>query len=189
MSQAIKILLADDHETLLEAVAFRLDQEADLQVVGRVFKADDAVTLARTAEPDVVVLDIDLPGKASFDAAREIKQDRPQTHIIYLSGFTNDRYIEDALRSGCSGYLTKDEPLETVINAIRNAVRNGAYFSPRVRERLIVDPEKGLTLDGGGGGNEGVNLNPARTGDAALPRSGHEQEADRDRSHPQRQHG
>lgn len=141
------ILIADDHALLLDAVGDRLEQEPDLRVVGRVFNADDAIALARRLRPDVVLLDIDLPGKVSFDAARQIKQDNPDTHILYLSAFSNDRYIEDALRSGCSGYLTKDEPLERVIEAIHSAVNNGAYYSPRVRERLVIDPDKGLTLD------------------------------------------
>jgi len=147
MQSDIKVLIADDHALLLEAVGDRLSQEPDLTVVERVYNADDAVAMAGRHKPDVVLLDIDLPGKASFDAARQIKADRPDTHIIYLSAFSNDRYIEDALRSGCSGYLTKDEPMETVIEAIRSAVNNGAYYSPRIRERLVVDPEKGLTLD------------------------------------------
>lgn len=147
---ATKILIADDHALLLEAVADRLDQETDLEVVGRVHNADAVVELASELKPDVILLDIDLPGKASFDAAREIKKNLPQTHILYLSAFSNDRYIEDALASGCSGYLTKDEPMETVIHAIRGIVSDGGYYSPRVRERLVVDPEKGLTLDGKG---------------------------------------
>jgi DNA-binding NarL/FixJ family response regulator len=147
MPSDIKVLIADDHALLLEAVGERLSQEPDLTVVSRVYNADDAVVMAARHQPDVVLLDIDLPGKASFDAARQIKADRPETHVVYLSAFSNDRYIEDALRSGCSGYLTKDEPMETVIQAIRSAVDNGAYYSPRIRERLVVDPEKGLTLD------------------------------------------
>ncbi|MFN3167832.1 MAG: response regulator [Phycisphaeraceae bacterium] len=147
MPTDIKVLIADDHALLLEAVGDRLSQEPGLTVVGRVFSAGEAVDLSAQRKPDVVLLDIDLPGKASFDAARQIKADHPDTHVIYLSAFSNDRYIENALRSGCSGYLTKDEPMDTVIGAIRSAVDHGAYYSPRVRARLVVDPDKGLTLD------------------------------------------
>jgi DNA-binding NarL/FixJ family response regulator len=150
MSTPLRILLADDHAVLLESISDRLEREEDFEVVSRVHTADDAVRLAQELKPDVVVLDIDLPGQASFDAARQIKTDKPETHVIYLSAFSNDRYIEDALQSGCSGYLTKDESMETVITAIRSAVTNGAYYSPKVRERLVVDPEKGLTLEGAG---------------------------------------
>lgn len=146
----LTILIADDHALLLEAVGDRLEREADFTVVARVYNADDAVDMAQHHKPDVVLLDIDLPGKASFDAARQIKAERPETHIIYLSAFSSDRYIEDALRSGCSGYLTKDEPIETVIEAIRSAINNGAYYSTRVRDRLVFDPQKGLTLQNDG---------------------------------------
>jgi len=150
MDSPLRILLADDHALLLESIADRLDREEDLVVVSRVHNADDAVRVAQELKPDVVLLDIDLPGLASFDAARQIKRDKAGTHIIYLSAFSNDRYIEDALQSGCSGYLTKDESMETVIQAIRSAVAHGAYYSPKVRKRLVVDPEKGLTLENAG---------------------------------------
>jgi len=150
MDRTLRILLADDHALLVESIADRLGRESDFEVVSRVHNADDAVQAARDTRPDVVLMDIDLPGQSSFDAARAIKQDRSDTHIIYLSAFANDRYIEDALRSGCSGYLTKDESIDIVIKAIRGAVSNGAYYSPKVRERLVVDPEKGLTLEGAG---------------------------------------
>ena len=150
MEDTLKILLADDHALLVESIADRLGREADFEVVARVHNTDDAVQVARDTQPDVVLMDIDLPGQASFDAAREIKEHNPETHIIYLSAFSSDRYIEDALQSGCSGYLTKDESMEVVIMAIRSAATNGAYYSPKVRERLVVDPEKGLTLEGSG---------------------------------------
>jgi len=150
LSETLKILLADDHAMLIESIAGRLGKEEDLEVISRVHNADDAVQVARETRPDIVLMDIDLPGQASFDAVRQIKADNPDTHIIFLSAFSSDRYIEDALQSGCSGYLTKDESMEVVIKAIRSAASNGSYYSPRVRERLVVDPEKGLTLEGSG---------------------------------------
>lgn len=150
MDTPLRILLADDHALLVESISDRLEREADFEVVSRVHNADDAVRLARETHPNVVLMDIDLPGQASFDAARQIKADNPKTHVIYLSAFSNDRYIEDALQSGCSGYLTKDESMEVVINAIRNAISGIAYYSPKVRERLVIDPDKGLTLESTG---------------------------------------
>ncbi len=146
----ITVLLADDHELLIGTLGDRLDKEPGLRVVGRVKDAAQAVSLARETSPAVVLLDIDMPGKVSFDAAREIKEALPDTQVVYLSSFFNDRYIEDALRSGCSGYITKDEPVERVVEAIRQVAQNGAYYSPKVRDRLVADPERGLVLDGEG---------------------------------------
>ncbi len=151
MPDIITILIADDHALLAETLSERLAREPDLTVLGHVTDADEAVAQAQRDRPAVVLLDIDLPGQVAFNAAQQIKQTHPGTHIIYLSAFSNDRYIEEALRSGCSGYVTKDEPIETVIEAVRMAVTNGAYFSPRVRSRLVVDPDKGLTLEDAGG--------------------------------------
>lgn len=149
-TNTIRILIADDHAMLVESLADRLERQPDMQVVARVYNTDDALAAARDQKPDVVLMDIDLPGQASFSAAKQIKQALPGSHVVYLSAFSNDRYIEAALSSGCSGYLTKDEPIETVVEAIRSAVNSGAYYSPRVRERLVVDAEKGLVLEGDG---------------------------------------
>ncbi|MFI4860024.1 MAG: LuxR C-terminal-related transcriptional regulator [Phycisphaerales bacterium JB063] len=146
----ITILLADDHEMLMDSLADRLDKEPDLRVVGRVTDASLAVEAANRLEPTVVLLDIDMPGKVSFDAAREIIASHPDTRVIFLSAFFSDRYIEDALRSGCSGYVTKDESADRVVDAVRQAANDGAYYSPKVRDRLVVDPEKGLTHEDAG---------------------------------------
>ena len=145
----ITILLADDHELLSSTVADRINREPDMRVVARVGDGSAVVGAVREHRPDILLLDIDMPGTVSFDAAREALALHPRMRVIYLSAFHTDRFIQDAIDSGGAGYVTKDEPAEHVIEAIRLASEGGAYYSPRVRDRLVADPERGLILAGG----------------------------------------
>ena len=141
MSDAIKVLLADDHTLLRRAVARVLHENSAITVVAEVGNADDAITAALRFAPNVVVLDIDMPGVASFDAARTITARVPSAKILFLSAFTHDRYIEAALACGALGYLSKNEPPEKVIDAIRAVAMGQCYFSPEVQSRLVIDSD------------------------------------------------
>lgn len=139
MTSPIKILMVDDHALLRETLRDRLDGEADLEVVGQAGNADDAIGLAEQLHPQVVLMDIDMPGKSCFAAARTIRTVDPDTSIIFLSAFFHDRYIESALDAGATGYITKDEPPDRILEAVRMAARQMAYFSPKVQSRIVVD--------------------------------------------------
>ena len=145
-----KILLVDDHTLMRETLRDRINQEQDLEVVGSASSADEAVELAGQLSPDVVVMDIDMPGRLCFDAACDIVAMSPEVRMVYLSAFFNDRYIRDALRAHAVSYLTKDESPEVVVDAIRQAAEGLAYFSPNVRDRLVVGPDNTITLEDDG---------------------------------------
>ncbi|NLX13568.1 MAG: response regulator transcription factor [Phycisphaerales bacterium] len=145
MSKKIAVLLADDHALVRATLADRLAAEADLEVVGQVGNADEAVSQCIQRQPDIVLMDIDMPGLQCFEAARTIQARCSNTRIIYLSAFFSDRYIEEALTVEAAGYVTKSEPPEAVIEAIRTAVAGRVYFSPEVRSRIIFTP-KGARL-------------------------------------------
>jgi DNA-binding NarL/FixJ family response regulator len=155
MSDTIKVLLADDHTLVRRAVARVLHDNPMLTVVAEVGNADDAISAALRFQPDVVVLDIDMPGVASFDAARTIAARVPNARILFLSAFTHDRYIEAALACGGLGYLTKNEPPEKVAEAIRTVAAGQTYFSPEVQSRLVID-------------SDGVHLGESRGRAASL---------------------
>ncbi|MEM1107561.1 MAG: response regulator transcription factor [Planctomycetota bacterium] len=146
--EARTVLLVDDHTLVRETLRERIDREPDLQVVGSVSSADEAVDRAGELSPDVVVTDIDMPGRLSFDAACDIVAMSPDVRIVYLSAFDNDRYIHDALRSHAVSYVTKDESPDVVVEAIRQAANGLSYFSPRIRDRLVIGADKKITLDG-----------------------------------------
>ncbi len=139
MSERTTLLLADDHTLVREALKTQLEREPDFSVVAAVSNADDAVTEALRLKPDVVILDIEMPGQQCFDAARTIKMQLPETHILFLSGFHHDRYIEQAIVAEASGYLTKTEPPQRLIDAIRTVMAGGICYSPEIRARIILD--------------------------------------------------
>ena len=146
MSKPTTVLLVDDHALLRETLGQRLEQEMDIEVVGLAENADQAVQLAEKTRPNVVVMDVDMPGRVSFDAAREIQRLCESARLVFLSAFFTDSYIEDALAAGALSYLTKDEPADAVVDAIRQAREGVASFSPKVRERLVVKPDQGVSL-------------------------------------------
>jgi DNA-binding NarL/FixJ family response regulator len=148
MSHSISILLVDDHALLRDTLQDRLQKEPDMVVVATASDAGAAADLVAEHRPDVVIMDIDMPGQSCFDAARRIKQATPDTNIIFLSAFFHDSYIESALAAQATGYITKDEPPEVIVAAIRRAAAQLAYFSPRVQSRIVVD-ERGVHLAGG----------------------------------------
>ena len=145
MNRRISILIADDHETLRELLKDRLEQQADMCVAAHVGDADSAVEQAVALRPDIVLMDIDMPGLSVFDAAERILARCPDTRVIFLTAFVRDRYIEQALAVQAWGYVVKTERPETVVKAIRSVAGGCAYFSPAVQERLVVS-SKGTRL-------------------------------------------
>ena len=146
----MNILLVDDHAVLREALAERLQREASISVVGTASDAAEAIEACRQEQPDVVVMDIDMPGLNCFDAARRILSTQPGIRIVFLSAHTNDNYIEQAIDVGAVGYLTKSEPPDTVIEAVREAAAGRVYFSPEIMSRMVVgDGQVGLASDHG----------------------------------------
>lgn len=139
MSKLITILVADDHALVRGMLRDRLSAESDMRVVACVSNADEAVDQAIAHLPDVGLLDIDMPGISSFQAARSIVIGSPNTRIIFLSAFFHDRYIEQALEMKAWGYITKNESEQVVINAVRGVASGLAYYSPEIQSRIVVD--------------------------------------------------
>lgn len=136
--QQVRILLADDHMLVRDVLSERLNREERFTVVAKAVNAEEAVHLAAAHTPDIVLMDIDMPGLICFDAAERIMAMHPKTHIIFLSAFFNDRYIEQALRIKARGYVTKREPPEVVVAAVNEVAAGGVYFSNDVRARMVV---------------------------------------------------
>lgn len=139
MPDRIRILLVDDHDLVRGMLAGRLEREPDMTVVGGVATADEALGLAVTAQPDVVLMDVDMPGMLCFDAAREVRRRCPVTRVVFLSAFFHDRYIAQALDVQAWGYVTKSEPEESLVRAVRKVAAGVAYFSPEVQARMVLD--------------------------------------------------
>ena len=138
-SSPISVILADDHSLVRGALSGWLKATAGFNVIAEVGNADAAIDEVIKHRPNVVVLDIDMPGLQCFDAARAIKAHSESTRVLFLSAFFNDHYIENALAVEASGYVTKSEPPDVVVQAIRAVAAGGVYFSSEVQSRLIVD--------------------------------------------------
>jgi DNA-binding NarL/FixJ family response regulator len=139
MTPSTHIVLADDHALMRDMLGSCLDRLPDIHVVARCGAADEALAAVRRFKPDVVILDIDMPGMSCFEAARAIRAECPESRTIFLSSYFHDAYVDQALAVEAAGYVTKSEPPEVVIEAVR-AVRAGLrYFSAEVEARLVVE--------------------------------------------------
>jgi DNA-binding NarL/FixJ family response regulator len=141
VNEASSILIADDHTLVRDMLTERLNAEPDMRVVASVGNATDAVAAAVRTMPDILLMDVDMPGLTCFEAVKNIRARCPNTRVLFLSGFTNDRYIDQALAVQASGYLTKDESPDTIIRAIRTVKEGGAYFSPDIQSRIVIDAQ------------------------------------------------
>lgn len=145
MSERISILLVDDHTLVRESIRQRLAAEPDMCVVASVSTADEALAQAAILRPQLVVMDVDMPGMNCFDAARAILRALPAARIAFLSGFCDDRYIGESLATPARAYILKSEPPEAVIAALRAVAAGGSYYSPEIQSRLVVN-EHGVRL-------------------------------------------
>ncbi|MCK6552784.1 response regulator transcription factor [Myxococcota bacterium] len=116
-----------------------LSREADIEIVGEAASARDAYTVIEETKPDVVIIDVSLPGNDGFAATREILRRVPTCKILVLTMHANEDYAAQALSAGASGYALKDQATDDVVNAIRAVARNETYFAPRFSVDALVD--------------------------------------------------
>jgi two-component system, NarL family, response regulator NreC len=135
----IRVLLTDDHTLFRQGIRTLLAAEPDIEVVGEAASASEAVTMAHALRPDVVLLDVGMPGLSSFEATRQIRKDRAETRVIFLSMYDDEDYLAESVEIGASGYILKESPAEHLISAIREVSRGGNYLSPRLLARLVDD--------------------------------------------------
>jgi DNA-binding NarL/FixJ family response regulator len=133
--------LADDHALLRDSLAQQLDREPDFKVVGQAGSAQDAWDATLEHLPNILILDIDMPGQSCFDVARQVHKRCPATKVLFLSAFFHDRYIEQAIAAQAFGYITKSEPAAKVIEALRRIVSGEPYYSEEVLARIVIDRE------------------------------------------------
>jgi two-component system, NarL family, response regulator NreC len=135
----IRVLLTDDHTLFRQGIRTLLAGEGDLEVVGEAANGGEAIALARQLRPDVVLMDIGMPGISSFEATRQIRKERPDTRIIFLSMYDDEDYLAESVEIGASGYILKESPAEQLVTAIREVQHGGHYLSPRLLSRLVDD--------------------------------------------------
>jgi two-component system response regulator NreC len=135
----MRIVIADDHTLFREGVAKLLSHENSIHVVGEAANGNDAVARCSELHPDILIIDISMPGLSPFEATRQIKKARPETKVLFLSMFDDEDYLTQALESGASGYLVKDVPARQLMAAVCEIARGGTYLSPKMLSRLVDD--------------------------------------------------
>ncbi len=133
----IRLVLADDQELLRDGFAMILGNQPDLEVVGLAADGAEAVSLVREQRPDVVLMDIRMPGLDGLEATGQILTDVPETKVLVLTTFDLDEYVYRALRAGASGFLLKDAPRATLLAAVRSVAAGGSLLSPEITRRLV----------------------------------------------------
>lgn len=135
----IRILLADDHTLFRQGVRTLLSAEPDMEVVGEAADGNGAAEKAAELRPDVVLMDIGMPGPSSFETTRHIKRNRPETRVLFLTMYDDEDYLVESMEVGASGYVLKDSPAPQLVAAVRDVCRGGSYLSPRMLSQLVDD--------------------------------------------------
>jgi DNA-binding NarL/FixJ family response regulator len=128
MNDRIRILLAEDQEIVRQGLRYIIDAQPDMVVVGEAADGNDAVRLAFSVEPEVVLMDIRMPERTGIEATRDILKTRPGTRIILLTTFDIQEYVYDGIRAGAVGYLLKDAETQTLLEGIRAASRGAVIY-------------------------------------------------------------
>jgi DNA-binding NarL/FixJ family response regulator len=135
----IRVLLADDQALLRAGFRLILDLELDLEVVAEAADGHEAVRLTRELQPDVVLMDIQMPGIDGLEATRLLAADSTTARILILTTFDLDEYVYDAMKAGASGFLLKDAGREQLVAAVHTVAAGEALLAPSITRRLIED--------------------------------------------------
>jgi len=134
----IRVIIADDHTIVREGLKQLLGAAADLEVVGEARDGHEALKIVRDTEFDVLLLDLSMPGKGGMELIRQVKDEKPKVRIVVLSMHAEHQYAVRAIKTGASGYLTKDSATTQLVAAIRKVAGGGAFISAEVAEQLAL---------------------------------------------------
>lgn len=135
----IKVVIADDHRLFGEGIKSLFAQTGDYEVVAMAEDGRQAVELARRHKPDIVIMDIAMPGQNGIDATRSIGESCPDTRVVALSMHAERSFVLETLKAGAAAYLLKDEAFETLLDALAMVLDGGTYLPPRVSSLLLQD--------------------------------------------------
>lgn len=139
MSEKISVLITDDHALVRQGIRDFLELQPDLTVVGEAHSGEAAARLAGELAPDVILMDLVMPGIGGVEATRQVKQASPRSQVIVLTSYHEDEYIFPALRAGALSYVLKDIGPEELAETIRKAARGESILHPRVAARVVQE--------------------------------------------------
>lgn len=135
--ESIHVLIADDHALYREGARKMLSVAQDIEIVGEAASGEEAISQALALQPDVILMDLKMPGINGMEATRRILYTSPRIGVLVLTMFETDETVFAAMRAGARGYLLKDADQEEVVRAVKAVNRGEAIFSPAIAERLI----------------------------------------------------
>jgi two-component system, NarL family, response regulator LiaR len=137
MSEEITVVLTDDHAIVRQGVRAFLETQRDLKVVGEAGSGEEAVALCETLAPDVVLMDLLMPGMGGVEATRRVKAISPRTQVIVLTSYHEDEHVVPAIRAGALSYLLKDVSAGEIAGAIRKAAQGEVTLSPTIAAQMM----------------------------------------------------
>ena len=137
MMEPLRVLIADDHPLFRHGIHALLDAAPDFEVVGEATTGDEALTMAAALQPDVILMDVQMPGVNGIEATRRIVRESPHIRILIVTMFEDDASVFTAMRAGARGYVLKDAEKAEMLRAIRAVGSGEAIFSPAIATRLI----------------------------------------------------
>ena len=138
----IRVLVADDQEIIRTGLSIILNHQPDIEVVGQAPDGQQAIELAHALKPDVVLMDIKMPGVNGIQATRRIVSDLPKTQIVILTTYDIDDWVFDGIRAGAIGYLLKDTVGDTLAEAVRGALRGESQIDPTVARKVLREVQR-----------------------------------------------
>ena len=137
------IVLVDDHKIMRDGIKAILKHSDEFRVVGEAENGADAVQLAKREKPDIVLIDIGLPGLSGIDATAEIIRHCPETRVIVLSMYDDEHSVVSAIRSGARAFVLKKASDDDLLDALRTVAKGGSYLSPQVSDKLLARIQRG----------------------------------------------
>lgn len=139
MSDRIRVLIADDHIIVRSGLRLLLEAEPDIDVIGEALEGGEALNLVEKHLPDVVLMDISMPGMDGLEATRQIKARWPQVNVLVLTMHRSDEYFFEMLKAGASGYILKGAETSDLIHAVRVVGRGEVFLYPSIAQKLVKD--------------------------------------------------
>jgi two-component system response regulator NreC len=141
MAQTISIVLVDDHTVVRRALRVLLEEEPGFEVVAEAEDAEAAIRYLRGHKPDVLILDLNMPGRASLDAIPQMRKTSPKTRIVVLTMQKESAFARQALQLGVLGYVLKEAADDELVQAVRSAAAGETYLQPALGAKLAAEPE------------------------------------------------
>ena len=145
----IRVLVVDDHELVRAGITRMLVDDPDIEVIGQVASGEEAVEFVRHTHPDIVLMDIRMPGIGGLEATRRIVRHDDSIRVIAVTAFADDPYPARVMQSGAQGYITKGAAMDEVVRAIRKAHSGQRYISPEIAQKMALKQIAGEPDEGG----------------------------------------